>query len=202
MTLQFHKIVNDERYHFIHDTKRQVFRTAIEKAGRKNIVFVEGYDDKVIYGILYEEYLKEKLCFIDISFEAEKVVDAEFQSTGGCEKVKQHLRDFVQYLPAEKRFYGVIDRDLKTDEIVKAERKKADYDGRLFIFFERYTLENYFLEPDILFKFLEGQSIKHKKLIPLLETGIENFKKEVINPILTCLASIAAANLTIRHIEN
>jgi hypothetical protein len=201
MTLQFHKIVNDDRYHFIHDNLRQVFRKAIEKAGRKNIVFVEGYDDKVIYGILYEEYLKAKLCFIDISFEAEKVVDSEFKSTGGCEKVKQHLRDFVQYLPTEKRFYGVIDRDLKTDEIVKAERKKPDYDGRLFIFFERYTLENYFVEPDILFKFLEGQSIKHKKLIALLEKGTENLEKEVINPILTCLASIAAANLTIRNFK-
>ncbi|HIE02694.1 MAG TPA: hypothetical protein EYP59_20830 [Thiotrichaceae bacterium] len=65
MTLQFHKIVNDDRYGFIHDNLRQVFRKAIEKAGRKNIVFVEGYDDKVIYGILYEEYLKAKLCFID-----------------------------------------------------------------------------------------------------------------------------------------
>lgn len=129
------------------------------------------------------------------------MVDSEFESTGGCEKVKQHLRDFVQYLPTEKRFYGVIDRDLKTDEIVKAERKKPDYDGRLFIFFERYTLENYFVEPDILFKFLEGQSIKHKKLIALLEKGTENFEKEVINPILTCLASIAAANLTIRNFK-
>ena len=137
MNLQFQNTVSDDKYSFIHENLRPAFKKAVEKAGRKNIIFVEGYDDKVIYGILYEEYL-EKLCFIDISFEAEKVVDSEFQSTGGCEQVKKHLHAFVEHFPETKHFYGVIDRDLRTDEEVKAEKEKPCYGGRLFIFFERF----------------------------------------------------------------
>jgi hypothetical protein len=113
---------------------------------------------------------------------------------------KHFLQAFVKHLPNAK--HGVIDRDLKTDEEVKEEREKPCYDGRLFILFERYTLENYFVEPEILFEFLNGQSITHKKLIPLLNKGKENFEKEVIAPILTCLIDIAAANLTIRFFDS
>jgi len=202
MSIPFHNLANDEKYEFIHEDLREAFKKSVEKAGRKNIVFVEGYDDKVIYGILYEKYLEEELGFIDISFEAEKVANSDLQATGGCEKVKQFLQAFVKHLPKAKRFYGVIDRDLKTDQEVKEESEKPCYDGRLFIFFDRYTLENYFVEPDILFKFLNGQSIKHKKLIPILKSGQENFEKEVIDPILTCLIDIAAANLTIRFFDS
>lgn len=201
MSLQFstHDTIHGGKYNFIDNV---VLRDLIREAGRKkSIIFVEGYDDEVIYGILYEEYL-EKLCFIDISFEAEKAVDSELKFTGGCEQVKQHLRDFVQHLSTERRFYGVIDRDLKTDEEVQAEREKPCYDGKLFIFFERYTLENYFVDPNILFDFLKGQSIKHKQLIPLIKNGKENLTKEVIAPILTCLIDIAAANLTIRFFDS
>ncbi len=201
MNISFHALANDEKYEFIHEDVREAFLKAVEKAGRKNIVFVEGYDDKVIYGILYQKYLEEELCFIDISFEAEKLANSDLKATGGCEKVKNCLQAFVKHLPT-KRFYGVIDRDLKTDEEVKTEREKPCYDGRLFIFFERYTLENYFVEPDILFEFLNGQSINHKKLILLLNKGKENFEKEILAPILTCLIDIAAANLTIRFFDS
>jgi hypothetical protein len=199
MSLQFNNIANDDRYSFLPKDLRQNFRNAVEKAGRRNIVFVEGYDDEVIYTILYEGNLKE-FCFIDIGFTS---ADPKATKTGNCEKVKQYLKYFVQHLPKDKRFYGVIDRDLKTDQEVKEEKNKHCYDGRLFIFFERYTLENYFVEPDILYEFLKGQSIKHKKqLIPILKQGKEHFETEVIKPILTCLTDIAAANLTIRSFDS
>ncbi|MEN8216521.1 MAG: hypothetical protein ABFS56_09115 [Pseudomonadota bacterium] len=197
MNLQFNNIANDDRYSFLPKDLRKIFRNAVENAGRRNIVFVEGYDDEVIYTILYEDNLKE-LCFIDIGFTDVQ----EDTGTGNCEKVKKYLKDFVQHLPKEKRFSGVIDRDLKTDQEVEDEKNKPCYDGRLFIFFERYTLENYFVEPDILYEFLRGQSINKKKLIPILKQDKEHFETEVIKPILTCLTDIAAANLTIRHFDS
>jgi hypothetical protein len=85
MNISFHALANDEKYEFIHEDLREAFKKAVEKAGRKKIV--EGYDDKVIYGILYQEYLENALCFIDISFEAEKLANSDLEATGGCEKV-------------------------------------------------------------------------------------------------------------------
>jgi len=194
MSLQFNTIASDDEYYFIQEI---ALRDAVMEAGRKNIVFVEGYDDKVIFEILYAENL-DKLNFIDVSLEE---AATNQNTTGGCEQVKQHLSNFVQNLPTEKRFYGVIDRDLKTDTEVQEEKAKACYDGKLFIFWERYTLENYFIEPDILYTFLKGQSINHKKLIPLLNDR-EKFKTEIFQPILPCLTDIAAANLTISFFDN
>ena len=196
MSLQFHNTISDDRYNFIHKDLRQVFKKAVEKAGRKKIIFVEGYDDEVIYSILYEDKL-DKLYFIDTSFTA-----ADLKATGGCEQVKQHLKNFVKHLSKEKRFYGVIDRDLKTDHEVKEEKEQACYDGRLFIFFEAYTLENYFIESDTLSEFLKGQSINHKQLIPFINKEKENLEQEILKPILSCLTSIAAANLTIRDFDS
>ncbi|WP_069472409.1 DUF4435 domain-containing protein [Candidatus Marithrix sp. Canyon 246] len=195
MSLQFNNTISDNKYNFIDQSLRQVFKTAVEKAGRKKIIFVEGYDDEVIYSILYEDNL-DKLYFIDTSF-----TTADLKGTGGCEKVKQHLKDFVKHLPKEKRFYGIIDRDLKTDQEVKEEKQQVCYDGRLFIFFEAYTLENYFIDSDILYEFLVGQSISHKKLIPLIKNGKENLEQQIIQAILSCLTYIAAANLTIRYFD-
>jgi hypothetical protein len=99
MNISFHALANDEKYEFIHEDLREAFLKAVEKAGRKNIVFVEGYDDKVIYGILYQKYLEEELCFIDISFEAEKLANSDLKARiGGCEKVKNCLQAFVKHL--------------------------------------------------------------------------------------------------------
>ena len=191
MSLQFDKTISGDKYSFIIESG---LRNRIRKANRKNnIVFVEGYDDEVIYNIVYE---KEELCnilFIDVSLANKK--------TGGCEEVKRLLTGCVQKLPNQKCFYGVIDRDLKTDQEVKEETLKPEYDGRLFIFFERYTLENYFIETRILYNFLKGQSIHYTKLKDYLDKGEEIFEIELINPILTDLASIAAANLTIRFFD-
>jgi hypothetical protein len=59
------EIANDDRYNFLPKDLRKHFRNAVENAGRRNIVFVEGYDDEVIYTILYEEhfqFLKNVYC--------------------------------------------------------------------------------------------------------------------------------------------
>lgn len=197
MSLQFHTIVNDDEYNFFAEI---ALRNAVLEAGRKNIIFVEGYDDKVIFEILFAENLTQ-LCFIDVSLEeAKRLTHKEIKAIGGCEQVKWLLSQCVQYLN-EKRFYGVIDRDLKTNQEIEAEKTKSCYDGRLFIFFERYTLENYFIESNVLYTFLKGQSITHKKLIPVLKNR-EQFERKILQPILACLKNIGAANLTIRFFDH
>jgi Protein of unknown function (DUF4435) len=180
--------INDTKYHFISDIE---VRNAILKAGRKKIAFVEGYDDKVIFDIIYEENLAS-LAFIDISIQNRR--------TGGCEEVTSVLEKCVLNLPTNKRFFGIVDRDLNTDEEIEAEKNLPCYDNRLFIFTERYTLENYFIDIDVLTEFLTGQSINYKGLIPLMQDVAK--LTEIVNEIILCLASIAVANFTIHHFDS
>jgi hypothetical protein len=181
--------ISDAKYHFISDVN---VRDAILKAGRKKIAFVEGYDDKVIFGIMYEENLIH-VAFIDISTQAQN------GQAGGCDKVKSFLKQCIENLPTNKCLFGIIDRDLNTDVDIETEKNLPCYDNRLFIFTERYTLENYFIEIDVLSKFIEGQSINHKGLIPL--TQDEAKLTEIVREIILCMATIATANFTIRHFD-
>jgi hypothetical protein len=180
--------ISDAKYHFISDVD---VRDDILDAGTKKIAFVEGYDDKVIFDIIYEENLAS-LVFIDISIQNRR--------TGGCGKVKSFLKQCVENLPADKRFFGIVDRDLNTDEEIEAEKNLPCYDNRLFIFTERYTLENYFIDIDVLTELLTGQSINHKGLIPLIQDAEK--LTEIVNEIILCLASIAVANFTIHHFDS
>ncbi len=199
MNLPYQQI-SDSKYDFLPEENdfRASMKFSIAKAGRKKVIFVEGYDDEVVFEIIYEDYLT-KLSFIDVSLEnAKRTSYPNVIAGGGCERVKFLLTEFIKNIK-EKRFYGIIDRDLKTDQEIQIEITKACYDGRLFIFRERYTLENYFINLDVLKAFIHGQSAVHKKLIPLVndEAKLEN----IIDSILSCLVDIAAANLTIRYFD-
>jgi len=199
MTSNF-TIISDNRYDFLD----VLLRNIIIKAGRKKIIFVEGYDDKIIFEILYDEYL-DRIHFIDSSMKVVKLTtNLNIAYKGGCEEVKNLLKQCVTKLNNDKRFYGVIDRDLRIDADILPEKSLPDYDGRLFIFFERYTLENYFIEVDVLCDFLHGQSIKEKGLVILNPSGRNEFKNHIttiVNEILKCFTMIGAANLTIKHFD-
>jgi hypothetical protein len=198
MNSTFH-IISDTKFDFIEvEELRNQLRKSVMKAGRKKIVFVEGYDDKIIFEIVYKDHL-DRLYFIDTSMKA-----SEKGYSGGCETVKNLLKKFINHLPNEKRFYGVIDRDLKLDQEIEYERNQACYDQRLFIFFERYTLENYFIEIDILCDFLHDKSMDNKRLMYLLSDE-NNFRKnitDIVDEISDCLTEIGAANLTIRSFDD
>ena len=190
------QIINDNKYRFIPPDLRNI----ILKSGRKRIIFVEGYDDKIIFEILYKESLSE-ISFIDTSMKGIQCDDAsDFNIKGGCEGVKNLLKEFVNRLNNDRRFYGVIDRDLREDEDIQLELNKPCYDSRLFIFFDRYTLENYFIETNILAKFLHGQSINHNKLVLIIHDDVELERQigRIIEEILANLIKVGAANLTIR----
>jgi len=195
----FH-IISDTKFDFIEvEELRNELRKSVIKAGRKKVVFVEGYDDKIIFEILYKDHL-DRFSFIDTSMKSAE----KGNLWGGCETVKNLLKKFVNYLPNEKRFYGVIDRDLKLDEEIESERNQPCYDHRLFIFFERYTLENYFIEIDVLCDFLHDKSMDNKRLISLLSDE-SNFREnitDIVDEISDCLTKIGAANLTIRSFDH
>ncbi len=193
-----YQIINDQRYSFVSEV---ALINEILLAGRKRVVFVEGYDDKRIFDIIYAEYLSNNaLYFIDISLEVAKKISSDtVDALGGCESVKNTLKAFVQHLPNEKRFFGVIDRYLKTDTEIQEEASKPFYNGRLFIFLTRYTIENYFIEAGVLRELIKDISVSNKKLITL---NLSKIEEDIIQPILNCMAIIAAANLTIRYFDN
>jgi hypothetical protein len=155
------QLINDNKYNFV---TIPALRNFIIKAGRRKIVFVEGVDDKFIFDILYKNYLSQFI-FINACLEGIKDKNDSAYNLAGCEAVKWLLKEFIINLKHENRFYGVVDRDLRTDEEIELETMHPDYDDKLFTFFERYTLENYFIEVKILADFLKGQSINHKNLI-------------------------------------
>lgn len=198
MAISFETTISDRKFDFIEET---ALRNEIIKSGRKRIVFVEGYDDKIIFEIVFSEY-KDALSFIDVSLEiAKRTTDITISAIGGCETVKTLLSKCVSSISQEKRFYGIIDRDLKQDDEIESEILNPCYDAKLFVFKERYTIENYFITSDILYEFIKGRSIKHKDLIPLLELGQNNFEIKILTPIEVLLIDIGAGNLTIRFFD-
>lgn len=65
-----YQTINDQRYSFVSEV---ALRNEILLAGTTRIVFVEGYDDKRIFDIIYAEYVSNNvLYFIDISLEVAK----------------------------------------------------------------------------------------------------------------------------------
>ena len=189
----YHQI-NDQTYDFLTSPDLKV---EILLAGRKKLIFVEGYDDKVIFDIIYKDLLID-FEFIDISLEKAKQHNNAVQALGGCEAVKQTLIKCIENIPIRKCF-GIIDRDLKTDEEIDIEKLKPCYNNQLFVFLSRYTIENYFIEPKILKELIRDCSVNNKKLIPL--NSLEQIK-EIIESILINMAKIGAANLTIRSLDN
>jgi len=161
-------------------------RNQIDEAGRKFIVFVEGYDDRVIYRILYEDK-SDRIEFIDVSLYG--------QSTGGAEKVKEYVEKMVYHLKNEEYYFGITDRDFRTDQELEDEKNNPKYNNKLYIFSERYTLENYFIDSNLLLKFLEGKSMSNKGLINILDI---NKIKQITSDICMDLIIISAANWTLK----
>ena len=84
--------ISDRKFNFIKIELRHELRTLLMKAGRKKVVFVEGYDDKIIFEIVFEDDL-ERLHFIDISMEEAKRNGSCQNVRGGCETVKEKIHD-------------------------------------------------------------------------------------------------------------
>ncbi|MDM8514745.1 DUF4435 domain-containing protein [Desulfobacterales bacterium HSG16] len=181
----FSQSIGGGRFSFIDN---QDIRNDIDIAGRKKVVFIEGYDDKVIFEILFHEELEE-VAFIDTS--------AVGQSGGGCDKVKEYLEKTYRHLN-ETRFFGIIDRDFKTDHELDTELNEPKYKNKLYIFRDRYTLENYFIEKGILLEYIRGKSSSNKKLKGILGIDISG----IINNILMKLIIVAAGNRTLLDYRN
>ncbi|MDB9312493.1 hypothetical protein PN462_05200 [Spirulina sp. CS-785/01] len=164
-------------------------RNAIDNAGRKKIVFVEGYDDHVIFNILFQEQ-SDRIAF---------VTDTNRESLGGCEQVKEYLRQIVENLTPTQRqkFFGIIDRDFRTDEEVEQELNNSIYDGRLYIFKSRYTLENYFIDSEIIYNYLYEKSADKSILKPIIASLKLDDIEYIINTFFQKYITIAAGNWTL-----
>ena len=140
--MTFEKIQGGD-FSFIKDDK---IKNAIDNAGKRIIVFVEGYDDKIIFEIFFYEY-NNKVTFIDVN---------------GCGKVEKYVEDCVRELKKEEVYFGIIDRDFRADNEIEQKTADSKYNNKLFIFKERYTIENYLIEDNILLNFLKRKNKKYE----------------------------------------
>lgn len=152
-------------------------RDKLDQAGRRTVVLVEGRDDEVIYEIFYHE----------------KLAEVKFIEVGGCDKVKKYLGAMVEKLPNEKGYFGIVDRDFRTDSERTQDMNDPNYDQRLYIFL-RYTLENYFVETPFMVQFLKEESINHQSLQILDVAAVER----LILDTLANLIPLMAGNWTLR----
>ncbi|MEA5467565.1 hypothetical protein [Spirulina sp. 06S082] len=185
MSNNFKKITGG-LYSFI---ENESVRNAIDNAGRKKIVFVEGYDDHVIFKILFQEQ-SDRIAF---------VTDIDLEPLGGCKQVQEYLRQIVKNLTPIQRqkFFGIIDRDFRTDEEVEQEVNNSIYDGRLYIFKNRYTVENYFIDSEIIYNYLYEKSVNKKILKPIMRSLTLDDIERIIDTFFEEYITIAAGNWTL-----
>lgn len=185
MSNNFKKITGG-LYSFI---ENESVRNAIDNAGRKKIVFVEGYDDHVIFKILFQEQ-SDRIAF---------VTDTNLEPLGGCEQVKKYLSQIFENLTPIQRqkFFGIIDRDFRTDEEVEQEVNNSIYDGRLYIFKNRYTVENYFIDSDIIYNYLYEKSVDKNILKRIIQSLELDDIERIIDTFFEKYITIAAGNWTL-----
>ncbi len=105
--------------------------------GPRKLVLVEGPDDVAVFREWYRRDGRSQI---------------EFYPAGGHDNVESYLNKILK-TSATKRAYGIIDRDFRDEAEVKA--KLANPNEHLFIL-RRYALENYLLEPAVVFEELRA----------------------------------------------
>ncbi len=105
--------------------------------GQRKLVLVEGPDDVAVFREWYRRDGRSQI---------------EFYPAEGHDNVESHLNKILK-ISATKRAYGIIDRDFRDEAEVKA--KLANPNEHLFIL-PRYALENYLLEPAVVFEELRA----------------------------------------------
>jgi len=147
----------------------------IRQAGTRKVVFVEGETDERILGqILLKEPCAGKAFFIAVD---------------GFQNVKDYLKKMINR--NKKDFFGIIDRDFKSDE--EREKEIQKYNEKLYIHL-RYTIENYLIETPVLREFLADQQ-QHKNMT-------ESELEKMIHSILKKLISIMAGNWVLQKLNH
>lgn len=147
-----------------YDFLPQELTSKIRQAGTRKVVFVEGETDERIFSILFRQ---------------ECAGVANFIAVNGCLNVKKYVSDMIE----KKDFFGIIDRDFKSDE--ERNQEIQEHHNRLYIH-QRYTIENYLIETMVLRELLMDQKLYHN----ISDAELE----EIIHTILKNLISIMAGN--------
>lgn len=142
------------KYSFIEDTN---VRSEMRESGKRKVFFVEGIYDKLVFNIVFEG---KAYCFIPI---------------GNCRQVRDYVEKCFKNLSKESKFYGIVDRDFFDDEERIKNMKLSIYGNRLWIH-EKNTLENYFIEEDILSNYTLTKHPFDKDIKDLI---LEAFKNSV-----------------------
>ncbi|OHD13811.1 MAG: hypothetical protein A2086_07635 [Spirochaetes bacterium GWD1_27_9] len=159
--MEFEKITSN-KYSFMDQKNNKNAIIMLRESGTKQVIFVEGIEDLIIYKILYKNYLYQ-IAFIE---------------SKGCDKVSEYLDKSLK-LDDSKRYYGIIDRDFIND----TERKeKLEKNNRLYIH-NFYTLENYLLDYKILSEILKTKD-------PYLENNLKQKEKKLEEEIKFIIETI------------
>jgi hypothetical protein len=134
--------IQGNKFSFIKDSE---IKNSIDEAGKRIVIFVEGYDDKIIFEIFFYEY-NNQVAFIDVD---------------GCGKVEKYVENCVCNLKKEAFYFGIIDRDFRTNDEIEQKTADTKYNNKLFVFKERYTIENYLIEDNLLLHFLKSKNKKY-----------------------------------------
>jgi hypothetical protein len=123
----------------------------------KNVLFVEGETDKKIIAAFLDAHQKK----------GDKPLDwrthIDVKATNGSKQVLQNLRD-SQFA---SRAYGLIDRDGRTDsEIAELQAELS----RLLVL-PRWTIENYFIDPDELEQMLP-EALRGKTTLSVIQNSV------------------------------
>ncbi len=112
---------------------------AIQQAGNRKLILVEGETDQEVFENCYKKYLSSLY----------------FYECGGEVHVAKYLK-MLDKISRSKRFFGILDKDFKDNEIITTSRSD---NSRLFIL-KWYCIENYLLDTELVFDEL---CLKNKK---------------------------------------
>lgn len=158
--------ISGGKYEFI--DKIEV-RNAIDEAGRKKKVFVEGITDGRIFHILFNDDFANYIAYIP---------------SGGYAKVKEYLNGTI--IRRIEGFAGIIDRDFRSD--IQRDELINEFDGKIYVH-KRYTIENYLIEPKCLVEFVRDHSLAKK----ITDDDIN----AIIRKIFLDLMYVMAGNMTL-----
>ena len=143
---------------------------AIQQAGSRKFVLVEGDDDQLAFENSYKKYLSQ----------------IYFHSCGGSNMVENHFNQ-LKNIAQTKRFFGIRDRDFLDDEQVENSYEQNSQ----FYILKWYCIENYLLDEVLIFKEL---CVRHKENYreKIGCSSIENIKQYFIE-LRQSLCAITAA---------
>lgn len=144
----------------------------------KRCVFVEGEDIKILqefYNIIYPDLLSSLDAIPALPLGGFKRISEAF----GAAKL------FYDNSGGHFKCYAILDRDYYTDIQIEEQKKKAIENHLILHIWNKKELENYIINPKVLFRLLNMPEDKYNDFFERYEKLIDSFKDTVIDSYTT-----------------